>query len=439
MKTFVNSCIHSLLILLTFTVQTSAEELKRRASWQATFLPTENIGMAVKTINAESPLAQAGIEVGDIVLSVDNQLIEGNHQWYDITDNLTAGRDVALRVKRESKVMSISLNFPPLPLEQHSGITTEYGVIENDYGVRQRTIVTYPTNAKTQLPAIFMLQGLSCSSIESLPNRTSNYIKLLTQIVRQSDMLVMRVEKPGLGDSEGECSKTDFKQEINGYERTLQTLMDDERVDAKRIIIYGNSMGSALAPYFVNKYDLNGLISDGTFFRSWFEHMLEIERRIKVMQGLSQSDITQQMNQAYIPLYYGMLIQKQSYADLIQNNPLLAQYNYHGLQHMYGRPMSYYHQVQDFDFAGEWQKVKAPVRIRRGQYDWIMSESDNHMIVETLKKAGNTNVELAIIPKLDHWATLHESPDNSFNGKPGTWDPATANLIVKWAKELNKR
>ena len=118
------------------------------------------------------------------------------------------------------------------------------------------------------------------------------------------------------------------------------------------MFIYGNSMGSAIAPYMANKYSLNGVISEGTFFRTWFEHMLEIERRIKQMQGLSELKITEQINQAYLPLYYGMLIEKRSYGEIIQSKPLLGSYNYHNDEHMYGRPMSYYHQLQEFNFAG---------------------------------------------------------------------------------------
>ncbi len=46
------------------------------------------------------------------------------------------------------------------------------------------------------------------------------------------------------------------------------------------------------------------------------------------MQGLTESEINQQMNLAYIPLYYGMLVDKKSYQQLTEENPELAKYNY---------------------------------------------------------------------------------------------------------------
>lgn len=425
--------------LLVFGANLHASELPRRASWQATFDPIDGVGKQVKTIEENSPFSTQGVLVGDQLLSVDGKLISANHEWYDITDNLVSNKKYTLKIRRGTQIILLDVEFAPRPVESYSNLDVEYGAIENDFGIRQRTITTLPRNRTAKLPAIFMLQGLSCSSIESFPGRTSNYIKMLVEMIRNTDMIVMRVEKPGMGDSQGNCSQTDFHQELNGYQRALETLIADTRVDQSRIIVYGNSMGSAIAPYLVTKYNLNGLISDGTFFRSWFEHMLEIERRIKKMQGLSEAQISEQMNNAYIPMYYGMLVQKKSYGELIKANPLLAKYNYHGPEHMYGRPMEYYHQVQEFDFAGAWEQVKAPVRIRWGQHDWIMSESDNHMIVDSLRSAGNSDVELTLYPKLDHWSTLHDSPANSFNGEKGQWDPKIASQIVGWAISLNAR
>ena len=62
-------------------------------------------------------------------------------------------------------------------------------------------------------------------------------------------MVLYRVEKPGVGDSEDDCGKVDFLTELNGYETAIQHLKSKPYVDSNKIIVYGNSMGSALAPY----------------------------------------------------------------------------------------------------------------------------------------------------------------------------------------------
>lgn len=420
----------------------SNNELKRRASWQAKFSTVAlnnktSIGKKITQLDDNSPLYLAGLRNGDIIQSINNKTFLINEDWYDTTDALVADTNYKIGYFRDNKIQFFSAQFPALAREQHQNLITYYQTIENPNGIKQRVIITKPRSDEPQA-AIFIVQGLSCSSVELLATRKSNYSRLLKTLVTKSDMVVMRVEKPGLGDSEGNCSQTDFNTELAGYEVALKSLKSLPYVDAEKILIYGNSMGSAIAPYLANKYHAKAVIADGTFFRSWFEHMLEIERRIKSMQGLSENEISQQMNVAYIPLYYGMLINKKSYQQLIAEKPALAKYNYHGQNHMYGRPMSYYHQIQEFDFAGQWQKLSLPVKIRWGTNDWIMSEADNDMIKQALKVANNKHIELYKYPGLDHWSTIHTSAKNSFLGKQGIWDENVALQIVDWAKELSE-
>lgn len=410
----------------------------RRAKWHASFKAAKPVGREITTIDPQSVLLKGGLQTGDILLAVDNEVIRDGDHWWDIIYSLRSGKTTQLTYKRENQVRSTSVEFAPVPKESYNNINTEYGFITSDYNIRQRYILTVPDNDE-KLPAIFVVGGLSCSSIEYTPGRQSNFIRSLTNLVQHSDMAVMRIEKPGVGDSEGRCSETDFHTELNGYEIALQTLVADSRIDASRVIVYGSSMGSALAPYLVNKYKLNGVISDGTFYRSWFEHMLEIERRILAMKGDDQPTVNEKMIQAYIPLYYGMLIQKKTYQQVIDANPLLAEYNYHSPAHMYGRPVSYYHQVQDFNFAGEWSKLTAPVRIRYGTNDWIMSEYDIDILEGVLQAQGHSDYEVYKYPGLDHWDTIHDSALNSFQGKKGKWQDNISQQLVDWAKTLNAK
>lgn len=434
MKKNLLSCM---LIALLFCGAISASEtdLPRRAQWAASFKTGEPVGRTITAIDPQSALTKAGLKVGDTILAVDNRLIDSSANWNDTTDHLRSDNPHTLTVKRGLKVFDKQVQFHPAPKESYPGIVTDYNSVISDFGIKQRTIITYPED-RGSLPAIFVVGGLSCSSIEYLPGRKSNFIRSLQYLVQHSDMLVMRIEKPGMGDSEGACSKTDFKTELNGYEVALQTLLADERVNPSKIVIYGSSMGSAIAPYLANKYSVAGIISDGTFYRSWFEHMLEIERRIKAMQGKTQSEINNLINTAYIPLYYGMLIEKKSYQEVIEEKPLLAKHNYHGKAHMYGRPVEYYHQVQDFNFAGEWSKLTTPARIRYGLNDWIMSEYDIDILEGILKEKAHDDFKVLKVPGLDHWDTIHESALNSFQGKPGKWTDDTPQQLVEWAQEL---
>ena len=423
---------------MTFTALYSqplqANELDRRASWEAGFQAPEGntAGRVIRSLEPGTPLAKAGLQVGDHIVAVNGQPILNPEDWSDLSGNLVAKKNYSLTYKRGIQSDEVSVRFQAQPLEQHEGIDTQYTHITNDYGIRQRVIITRPEGVSGQQPAILLLQGLSCSSIEINPDRITAFTHLIREIVTGSNKVVLRVEKPGVGDSEGNCSRTDFKTELNGYYMAAKYLRSLPYVDPDRIVVYGNSMGSALAPHFANRFGFAAVISDGTYVKTWFEHMLEIERRILAFKGLSQGEITQKMNQSYIPLYYGMLIQHKSYQEVINEYPAIADDNYHGPEHMYGRPMAFYQQLQQFDIAGEWERLKVPARIRWGINDWIMSEADNDLIIEILEAAGHQDHELYKHPGLDHWQAIHETAKASFEGQTGERTEAISEVILDW-------
>lgn len=425
-------------LLLTFQVAWT-QELARRANWQAKFTRIGHApGVVVKEIAPGSPLAQVDIQQGDIFLRVNDRQILTLEDWDAITYGIRANQKTHILYRRGDKVSKIAVVLNALGKEKHDQLDTYYESVMSDFGVKQRTIVTKPKGTTRKLPAIVLIQGLSCSTIEKYPGRGNNWVNQIDALVENSGMVVMRVDKPGVGDSDGDCSETDFETELGGYRAAIRSLKTKSYVDTTKIIVYGASMGSTLAPVLANEFGLAGVISDGTFFKSWFEHMLEIERRIRQMSGDSESVIAKKMNQAYIPLYYGMLIEGKSYQKVINENPALADFNYHGPRHMYGRPVEYYQQLQQFDLASAWEKVNVPVRILYGSNDWIMSEFDNKMIIDVLDRNGHEDHELLIYPGLDHWNTIHVKPEDSFLGKPGKWDPKVPEIIIGWAKEMVK-
>ncbi|MEO9512284.1 MAG: alpha/beta hydrolase [Flavobacteriaceae bacterium] len=416
----------------------SAQLLGRRSTWEAKIsTPQPNTpGAKIISISKNSPLEKAGLQPSDIIIEVDNTFIANGEVWSDVSYGLRAEKQTKIRAIRNSKIIDVLVEFNPLEKEVHQELDTYYEEVTSVYGITQRTIITRPKK-KGKQPAIVLIGGLSCSSIETYSGRRgTNWGQTIKDLVEKSGMVVMRIEKPGVGDSAGNCSESDFLMDLEGYRAAIKDLKSKNYVDTSKIIVYGSSMGSALAPLFANEFELAGVISDGTFFKTWYEHMLEIERRILQFQGNTESQIVEKINNYYIPLYHGMLIQKKTYQEVVNEYPALAEYNYHSAAHMYGRPVQYYQQLQDFDLAGQWEQVKVPVRIMRGTHDWIMSSFDNKMIIDVLERNGHEDHLLHEYPGLDHWNTIHENPKDSFEGNGGHWDEGTINLIIGWAQEM---
>jgi pimeloyl-ACP methyl ester carboxylesterase len=426
----------SILTLLTvFSLE--GQILGRRSSWEAKIKAPDGIrpGATITEINQNSPLKKAGFLPNDIIIEVNDILVANDEIWTEVSYGLRGNSSTKIKALRNARTVEAMVQFNPLEKERHNGLDTFYEEVTSTYGITQRTIITKPTK-KGKQPAIVLIGGLSCSSIETYPGRKGNWVQTIKDLVEKSGMVVMRIEKPGVGDSEGDCGQSDFLTDLEGYRAAIKNLKTKPYVDTSKIVVYGSSMGSALAPLLANEFNLAGVISDGTFFKTWYEHMLEIERRILQFQGNNESQIVEKMNKYYIPLYYGMLIQKKTYQEVVNEYPALAEYNYHSAAHMYGRPVQYYQQLQDINLAGQWEKLNVPVRILRGTYDWIMSSFDNKMIIEVLERNEHQDHVLHEYPGLDHWNTIHESPKNSFEGEEGKWDEGTINLIIGWAQEM---
>lgn len=432
-----NCCLLIHVLVVLFSIYGHSQQLGRRSSWEAKLQGPNGAhpGATLLEINKNSPLDIAGFKSGDIILEVNGIEVENDEKWSEVSYGLRANTPTRIKAIRNYQYLEKIVTFNPVPKEEHQGLETYYEEITSTYGITQRIIITKPRKEGKQ-PAIILIGGLSCSSIETYPGRSGNWVQTITDLVEKSGMVVMRIEKPGVGDSEGDCGQSDFLTDLAGYNAAITYFKNKPYVDTSKIVVYGSSMGSALAPYLAYEHKLGGVISDGTFYKTWFEHMLEIERRILHFKGHSESEIAKLMNNYYFPLYYGMLIKNQTYAEVIDEYKALAKYNYHSPEHMYGRPVSYYQQLQNFDLAGAWEKIKVPVRILRGSNDWIMSEFDNKMIVQVLARNGHTDFLLHEYPGLDHWNTIHESAKNSYDGKPGVWDPGTIDLIIGWARQM---
>lgn len=426
------------IIFLLSTTLGQAQELIRRASWGARIAsPSGTPGAKVVSVATGSSLEKAGIKPGDLILEVNGRLAATDEEWTSITYALREKQNVELLVKSQNGISRKSVQLPPLPREIHSGLETLYETVVSDYGIVQRLIITKPRGAG-KLPAIFLVQGLSCSTIETSIRPDDNWSRMINSLVENSGHVVMRVEKPGVGDSEGDCAATDFQTELSGYRAALRSLKQRQYVDTTRIVIYGSSMGSALAPVLANEFGLAGVVADGTFFKTWFEHMLEIERRIRGMEGDDESTIAKKMNDVYIPLYYGMLLQKKTYGQVLDEYPAIKTYFGHSRSHMYGRPVAYYQQLQDYDLVGAWEKLEAPVRILYGENDWIMSAYDNQLIMQVLDKSGHKDHRLHVYKGMDHWNTIHSSPLASYKGEAGQWDANMPALVISWIKEITK-
>src|SRR5438093_2530248 len=280
------------------------------------------------------------------------------------------------------------------PRETYSSVDVIYDSVVAPRGERLRTIITKPRTTRGKLPVIFVAGWLSCDSVEA-PRGTKDATGIVFQGLAQlPGFSLFRVDKQGVGDSEGNCAENDFESELDSYRAAFRALKNYDFIDTNQVYILGISNGGGFAPLVpetdMERAQVRGYIAVGGWVKTWFEHMLEIERRRFVLMGKSPAEVNDRMKGA-ATLYHDWLIENKTIDEILHQHPELAGLWPEGKDHahLYGRPLAFYQQLQNLNLADAWSRVKAPTYVLRGAFDWIMSREDSELIAAYVNRNGD--------------------------------------------------
>jgi pimeloyl-ACP methyl ester carboxylesterase len=326
------------------------------------------------------------------------------------------------------------------PGENYPGIDVLYDTVVTPNHERLRAIITRPHEAKGKLPVIFIAGWLSCDSVEA-PEGTKDATGLVFQaLAKMPGYCTFRIDKPGVGDSEGDCAKTDFDTELAGYRAAFKSLEGYDFIDKDQVYILGISNGGGFAPLVPEtepeQGQVRGYVVVGGWVKTWFEHMLEIERRRFTLMGKSPGEVNERMKGASA-LYHEWLIRGRPIADIMEVQPKLMDLwpTASDRDHLYGRPLAFYQQLQKLNLAAAWSRVRVPTLVLHGEYDWIMSREDHEMIagiVNTNKPGAARFMELK---GTGHTFQHYLNMQNAFEGKEAAFDPAVLRVLTDWFKD----
>jgi pimeloyl-ACP methyl ester carboxylesterase len=322
--------------------------------------------------------------------------------------------------------------------ESYPNADVIYDSVTAPDGKRLRTIITKPHDSKGKLPVIFVAGWLSCDSVEA-PADTRDATGLVFRGLAQlPEFCLFRMDKQGVGDSEGVCRETDFQSELGGYRAAFRALKNYDFIDSKRVYILGISNGGGFAPLVpeseAEQRQVRGYLSVGGWAKTWFEHMLEIERRRFALIGKSPAEVTERMKSA-ATLYYEWLIKGRAVDAILKEQPRLEELWPEGKDHahLYGRPVAFYQQLQQLNIAAAWSRVTVATYALRGAFDWIMSPEDAGLIASYV----NANRQLAFsyeVPQMGHTFQHYLSWGDAFKDKAAPFDPKVTGLLIDWLK-----
>jgi pimeloyl-ACP methyl ester carboxylesterase len=318
--------------------------------------------------------------------------------------------------------------------ESYPGVSVLYDAIRDGSGHLLRVIVTHPDDGghpPIRYPVVFVVGWLSCDTVEAPPRTMDGTQRMLQSLARLRGFATVRLEKPGVGDSEGNCSATDFVTELAAYRGAFHHLRDYPFVDIERIFLFGISYGGGFAPLVAESTPVKGYVVDGGWIKTWFEHMLEIERRRLTLSGHGPSELNSLMKSAE-RLYGAFLLQRQSPREIFAAQPQLKALWDGPVELQYGRPTRYYQQLQDLDLTSAWSAVRVPVLALHGEYDWIMSRDDFEQLVDLVNHNIPGAAEFVELTHTGHTFEHYASLQSAFSGMQLPFDEGVAQRVTGW-------
>jgi hypothetical protein len=279
------------------TSDAGTSSLRRRAQWQASLTPDSTPGALVRRVTADSPAARAGLRVGDRVIAMNGIPAGPSDAFWAAIGGIRGGDSVRAQVLRGSARDTQHIRFvvDSVPHERIRGATVSYETVRSDRGYLLRTVVTRPEGAgRSRLPAVLFIPWLSCDVVEKPEPGNDGFAHMIRDVAAGSGTMLMRVEKPGLGDSQGpNCRDAGLDHELVAYRSALRALRARPDVDTTRVFLLGGSIGGAIAPVLAAETPeaIAGVIAVNGFSRTWYEHMLDIERRRLTLSGQSAPQV----------------------------------------------------------------------------------------------------------------------------------------------------
>lgn len=306
------------------------------------------------------------------------------------------------------------------PLRSIHGLESEYGAVRTSEGTRLRYILTRPQRTTGPLPALFIVQWVSCGSIDFDPERPS----LLRELAMRSGLVMIRVERSGTGDSEGvPCSELDYDTELRHYREALDQLARHAWVDPERIVVHGISLGATTVPLIAEGRRVAGLLVQGGGALTYLERMIHFDRLYLERSGRYRPEQIQSEMLRRIRFHHEYLVGARTPAEVEAAFPELAGVwsSIRGAEpdSHYGRPFAWHQQAARHDFLAAWTRIEAPVMVVYGEHDQFESRHGHRLIVDTVNRLRPGTATYVEIAGADHELEIHPDAQSAYRADGG--------------------
>jgi len=395
------------------------EELPRRGGIGAGLAPSAG-GLAIASTPEGSPADLAGLEAGDVIISIGGRAVSDWLSFQAATAGLPVGEEVVFEIQRSGEALALPVTPTPLPAPGFDGARVELASVGSP-GRQARTITLVPETASDlerdgRAPAVYFIQGIPCQAIDNFSNPDHYRVRLFRRLV-DAGFVVAMADKPGVGDSQGEpCLDGGFNREVTAFTAAAQALAAREDVDPERVYAVGVSMGGIQAPLIAKQADLAGIVTWGTGVSPWFDYLATNFRMRAVIQGQPAAQSDPALRNMRLILA-DLLIDEMSPAEVREARPEAAaafETSFGPMDRFAGRHITFHQELDEADIWGAWQVFDGRLLAVHGAFDWVASEHDHRLAVEAVNLNRPGDAEFLITPGLDHAMTSHGTLADSF-------------------------
>ncbi|WMS87037.1 alpha/beta fold hydrolase [Pleionea litopenaei] len=442
-----------LLCAVTLTASLVADKLPPRG--MLGLLGSQQVndqGMEITQVAPNSTASALGLKVGDRLTKLNGQKITSFSDLISAMNPLRAGSEINVVITRGEESLALVGKLQARPQETSEDFNVIADVVDVGNN-RLRSYIYQPKGLKNneKRPAVFYIQGYTCSSVDwgSLPQLT---IRQLFADITKAGYVVYRVEKFGVGDSLGDkqCSEIDFTTELSGFHAALAELKKLPYVDAEQIHIFGHSLGGLYAPLVAQKAPVKSIMVYGTVVKPWYDYLLDIYSEQALLFGTDKQEAAN--NRKLIqPLIDAWLNSQRDLKD-IQQDPKLKDALASNLipingDQIFHRHYSFFRDQNQYDFKSVWESLNTPTLAIHGEYD-IQAINDQWTkdLVNSVNKKNKKLAKSVIIPKTEHALMTYPSRaalmDAMANGQNNVANPgehytdATLKVVLNWLKDL---
>lgn len=373
-------------------------------------------GMRVAGTTPGGTAVAAGVLPGDLLISVGSLPVRSPDELRAALQSAGALEVTDLVVERGGARISLPARVERRPVERIAGAEVILEEIRSR-GARLRVIVTRPESALVS-PAVLFIQGISCESID-FGGRSGAPILQLIRGLSGAGLVTMRIEKRGVGDSEGEaCEAGGFDGEVEDKKAALRALAGYSFVDKRAIFAFGHSVGGMIAPLLEPLGLLRGVLVLGTSAFRWLDCVEASTRRQAILRGASPEDGERAAR-----------LEREDLERAIGDPGALAMIG--------GRGAAFHRELERANLAQAWADVKCPVLVLRGEFDWVVGEEEQAAIARIVNERRPGCAEIQMIPGVDHLMTRHESLGESLRSYGGgAFDPAVVTAAVAFVRRI---